>query len=159
MQKNVMQTLNWLLGRENNSALSPRAPAFNVGSPLALATDRITVTLAQLNAGYVLPALPALPGVRYDILDFSILVNGNFATVTDYKLQDTADIPVVIATLAVAALTDGAVLVPGSANVTLGAGYTGPLTMGKGVKLVKNGSAGTGGTSIVLSIRYKIVGG
>ena len=64
-----------------------------------------------------------------------------------------------IATLAVAALSDGAVLVPGSANVTLGAGFTGPLTMGKGVKLVKNGSAGTGGTSIVLSIRYKIVGG
>lgn len=157
MQKNVMQTINWLLGRENNSALSPRTPTFNVGSPLALATDRITVTLAQANAGYTL--LPALAGVRYDILDYSILVNGNFATVTDYKIQDTADTPINVVTLAVAALSDGAFLVPGTANTTLGAGYGGPLTMGKGVQIVKNGSAGTGGTSLVISLRYKIVGG
>lgn len=157
MQKNVMQTLNWLLGRETNSALSPRVPAFNVGSPLVLSTDRITVTLAQLNAGYTL--LPALAGVRYDILDFTILCNGNFATVTDYRIEDTANSPVVAVTLAVAALTDAAVIIPGTANVTLGAGFTGPLTVGKGVQIVKNGSAGTGGTSIVISLRYKIVGG
>jgi hypothetical protein len=157
MQKNVMQTINWLLGRENNSALSPRTPAFNVGSPLVLATDRITVTLAQANAGYTL--LPALAGVRYDILDYTILSNGNFAAVTDYKIQDTADTPINVVTLAVAALTDGAIIVPGTANTTPGAGFTGPLTMGKGVQIVKNGSAGTGGTSLVISLRYKIVGG
>ena len=70
-----------------------------------------------------------------------------------------ADTPINVVTLAVAALTDGAIIVPGTANTTPGAGFTGPLTMGKGVQIVKNGSAGTGGTSLVISLRYKIVGG
>lgn len=157
MQKNVMQTLNWLLGRELSASLSPRVPSFNVGSPLVLSTDRITVTLAQLNAGHTL--LPALNGVRYDILDFTILSTGAFETVTAYKIEDTADTPVVVATAAVAALTDGAVIIPGTANVTLGAGFTGPLTMSKGVVINKTGSAGTVGTSLKISLRYKIVGG
>jgi len=87
------------------------------------------------------------------------LSNGNFATVTDYKIQDTADTPINVVTLAVAALTDGAIIVPGTATTTPGAGLTGPLTMSKGVRIVKNGSAGTGGTSLVISLRYKIVGG
>lgn len=114
------------------------------------------VSLADLNAGKVLVA--GASNVTLVPLAFSAVVAGNFATVTSYIIQDTNDTPVNIQSLLVAALTDGAQIFDGASNVTRGAGMFKALTAGKGIQVVKSGSAGTGGTSIRINLLYKKVG-
>jgi hypothetical protein len=144
-------------------ALSPGSNNFNVidsaGALLAvnnlLAVD-VTVTLAELNAGKVI--IPAIPGRTIKVWQYFIQSTGAFAAATDVRLQDSAVSPVVITTALIAALTNGAkisseVVV---ANVTDGAGFTGSLTLGKGVSIAKTGSAATTGTSLRVKIYFSV---
>lgn len=115
----------------------------------------VTATLAQINAGLVL--IPGAVGKSINVSDFIARVAGNFATGTSVELESTNASPVAAVTFLEAALTTGAVLVPGSANVTLGAGYGAPMGSGDGLQVVNNGSAQTGGTSITFTITYQQV--
>lgn len=114
----------------------------------------VTCTLAELNAGKTLIA--GASGKTITIVEIAAKVAGAFAAVTSYDVQDTADSPVAIASFAVAGLTDGAMKRAGDANVTLGAGHMAALTADKGVRVVKNGSSGTGGTSITFRVLYTV---
>src|SRR5690606_228565 len=76
------------------------------------------VTLAQVNAGKVLLAVPT--GKKAVVLDFIARSNGAFAAGDSIELNVGA---VEVASLAQAQLTNGAVLVPTATGVTLGAGY------------------------------------
>lgn len=113
---------------------------------------RFTATLAQINAGLVL--IPGIVGKQIIVETFVQRVTGGFATTTSVELESDVT-AVAVETTAVAGLTNGAILVPGSANVTLGAGFGEPLPSGEGLKVVNNGSAATGGTSIDFDITYK----
>lgn len=116
-------------------------------------TAIVVATLAQINAG--LEVLPAVAGKKYNVLDYTARVLGGFATGTSVELESDTT-AVAITTIAEAGLTNGAVLKPTSANTTLGAGYAAQLPAGEGVKVVNNGAAQTGGTSITFTITYNL---
>lgn len=124
-------------------------PARKAGG-LQVAT--ITATLAQINAGLVL--IPGVTGKKITVSNYTARVTGAFATGTAVLLEDTAGSPVLVSTLAEAGLTNGAILLPSSANTTLGAGFAVPLTSGAGLQVANSGSAQTGGTSIQFTITY-----
>lgn len=117
-------------------------------------TALVTATLAEINAGKTLIA--AVVGKSITIHDFKAKVSGNFATTTAVLVQDTTGTPVVIATAAVAALSNANILNEKTTNVTMEAGYLATLAAGKGVVVANSGSAATGGTSITFRIEYTI---
>jgi hypothetical protein len=120
-------------------------------------TKVATVSLAQLNAGLTLIA--DIPGRTIVPVDYLIVVNGTFLTATDIRLQDSNGSPVLLTTALIAAVTAGAKLSNDVviANVTDGAGMYASLTAGKGIQIVKTGSAATGGTSLLVRIQYYII--
>ena len=120
----------------------------------ATSTIDFSATLAQINAGAVI--IPGVAGKKIVITNYVARVLGNFATGTSVELESTNASPVAVTTWAEAGLTTGNVLVPGSSNTTLGAGFSAPLGAGDGVQIVNNGSAQTGGTSISGTITYSL---
>lgn len=125
--------------------------------PLATATAGIKVvdvvaTTAQINAGLVL--IPGATGKSIRLLNFVARVAGAFASGTSVELESDAT-AAAVATFLEAALTNGAILVPGTANVTLGTDFANPGPSGEGLKLVNNGSAQTVGTSIEFTLTYQ----
>jgi len=112
------------------------------------------VTLAESNAGKTI--VPGVDGKIITIVGFDATVSGTYASTTSVDLEDTNGSPVAIATMLVAALTDGAVLDSTTTNVTMGVGFLGALTVGEGIAVTNTGSAGTGGTSITISVQYRI---
>jgi hypothetical protein len=108
-----------------------------------VATSRqevVTATLAQINAGLVL--IPAVAGKAITVSNVVARVTGAFASGTSVELESSAT-AVAVETIAEAGLTNGAVLFPTSANVTLGAGFAAALPAEQ-----------TGGTSITFTITY-----
>ena len=112
------------------------------------------VTLAEINAGKTL--LAGVAGKTITVVGVDAKVSGNFAATTSVDLEDTNGTPVAIATAAVAALTDAAILDSTTANVTMGAGFLGALTAGEGIAVTNTGSAATTGTSITYKVDYVI---
>lgn len=112
-----------------------------------------TVTLAQLNAGYTI--VPEVGGRTYVPVGFYVKFNGTFLTATDIRLSDTNSSPVDIVTIAIAQAGTGVTHMEGLGTNTLGTLYAG-LTAGKGIQIRKTGSAATGGTNILVGIRYRI---
>lgn len=152
--KNVEQRLKYIYGDfDQDRGKWPRDPNLALGSPVAYAIDPVTVTLAEVNAGKTI--IPARVGNQLHILNFTVKSTGAFAALTSILIQDTADTPIVVATLAQAQLTDGAILFPGETGVTLGAGFYSALTRGKGLQVIKSGSAGTTATNIIVTVTYK----
>ena len=116
-----------------------------------------TVTLAQLNAGKSI--IDPIAGRKIKVVGFLLKFNGAFLTSTDIRLQDTNTVPVVVTTALIAAATDGAKISSDAvvSNVTDGAGLFSDLTVGKGLSIVKTGTAATGGTSILVKVLYNII--
>lgn len=113
-----------------------------------------TATLAQINAGTTI-----LAGVTNRIITpvfYQLKINGAFTTATSIDLTDTNGTPVNITSLAIAGATNGALILPTTANITNGAGYLAPLTTGAGLKIGKTGSTAAGGTSVLYTIQYII---
>lgn len=125
-------------------------PGASAGGGLRVA--EVTATLAQINAGLIL--IPAVAGKKITVTNYVANVLGAFATGTSVELESTNAAPVAVTTIAEAGLTNGAILLPSSANTTLGAGFGVGLGTGDGLKIVNNGAAQTGGTSISLAITY-----
>ena len=123
-------------------------------SATGVKTALVTLTLAQINAGATLIA--GVTGRIITVLDYKAKVTGNFTTTTAVLVQDTTGTPVIIATNAVAALTDGNILNEKTSNVTMGAGYLAALGAGKGIVVANSGTAAAGGTSITFRIDYTI---
>lgn len=131
-----------------------QAPFSAVNAALSGSSKSVVVvaTLAQINAGLTLIA--GVAGQAITVTNYTARVAGAFATGTSVELESTNATPVAVSTIAEAALTNGAVLLPSSANTTLGAGYGVALGTADGLKVVNNGSAQTGGTSITFTISY-----
>jgi len=129
--------------------------AADAANPNLVQTVNVTATLAEINAGKVL--IPGIAGQKITVVDYTARVTGGFATGTSVKLQSTNGAPVDVTTIAEAGLTNGAILLPASANTTLGAGYAQPLGTADGLKVVNVGAAQTGGTSIDFAISFKQV--
>lgn len=119
-----------------------------------LRTAKVTATLAEINAGKTLISAPGA-GYKIRVVDFINRISGTFTTTTSVDLQDGAATKVAVS--AVAGLTNGTVQVPGSANVTLGAGFGADLTDNSPLNVANVGTAAAGGTSITYTITYAIV--
>lgn len=115
-------------------------------------TIDVVATLAQINAGLVL--IPGLAGAQIKVQDFIMRVTGNFASGTSVNLQ-SGTTSVIAVSAAEAALTNGAILVPGSANTTLGAGFGTGLPAGESLSIANIGAAQTAGTSIEFTVTYQ----
>lgn len=112
----------------------------------------VPVTLAELNAGKTLIA--GVAGQAITVSNYAINVAGAFITGTAAVIESTAGSPVVVSTIAQAALTDGAHLFPASASTTLGVGFAAALGTGDGLKIVHTGSSFAGGTSLSITLTY-----
>lgn len=112
-------------------------------------TYEVTATLAEINAGKEIIA--AKTGKSIKVVNYTAKVSGTFADTTSVDLESGTTGTKVTA-LAVAGLTDGAVLFPTSANNTLGAGFATSLEVGESLKVTNTGTAATGGTSITFTV-------
>lgn len=122
--------------------------------PGGVYSAEITATLAQINSG--LTFIPANSGRTLKVVGIFFKVSGAFATCTDVRVSDTAGPPVDVVTVAVAGLTNGAIIGEATtANVTLGT-FAASLTAAQGLKVRQTGSACTGGTNILIRVLYKI---
>lgn len=134
------------------TALNTLQTNIDTANANAVHTAIVTATLAEINAGKTLVA--GVTGKKITVLNFIERVLGNFAATTSVDVQSSNVTPVKVAVAAVAALTTGAVLIPGTANVTLGAGFGAQLGTGDGLVVANVGSAATTGTSITYTITY-----
>jgi hypothetical protein len=122
-------------------------------------TLRQRVTLAQLNAGVTL--LPAVPGFIYSLLDAKLVAVGGAAAVgTSVNIIGTrAAVPVQLLVVAIAALTQSAVVRAGAANAVVladGASFT-PLDVNTGITVITVGSAMTTLTNLDVVLEYNLV--
>jgi hypothetical protein len=121
-------------------------------------TLRTRVTLAQLNAGFTL--LPAVPGFIYALIDAMLIAVGGAATTgTSVNIIGTrAAAAVQLVVVAVAALTQSAVVRAGAANAVVladGASFT-PLDVNTGITVITVGSAMTVMTNIDVTLEYTL---
>lgn len=117
----------------------------------------INLTLAQVNAGYEL--LPAIPGRRYQIIDWYFKMNGAFTGLTAFVMRDQASSPNTIVSIAQADMTDNAVFRRGglgTQTITDANAAPSNLGVGLGVDLVKTGSDAAGGTAVETVVWYII---
>jgi len=121
-------------------------------------TLRTRITLAQANAGVTL--LPALPGVKWQLLDWvMIALGGNAATATSLNIAGTSAASAVqLAVTAIAALTRSAVVRAGAANAVVladGASFA-ALDVNTAVTCVSVGTMATA-TGFDITIDYQAV--
>jgi len=128
------------------------------GDVAALQQTRVRFTAAQINAGATL--LPAVPGRAYRYIDAQMIsVGGAAAGATDVRILGTrAAGSVALLVVAIAALTQSAVVRSGAANATVladGASHT-PLDVNTPVTVGKTGASLTGSTNIDVMITYAL---
>ncbi len=114
-------------------------------------------TVAAVNAGTCIP-LALVSGRTISVMAYDIVAAGSAATCTGILLEDTNGSPVVISTIAAAALTSGTHNFVGLANNVLGVGFgagTG-LTASQGVQIKVNGSSCTTTTAFQYAITYTV---
>ncbi len=124
-------------------------------------TLRTRVTLAQLNAGLtLLAALGA--GFSYRLFDFALIAIGGAATTgTSVNIIGTRSAaPVQLGVVAVAALTQSALVRAGAANAVLladGASFT-ALDVNTGITIITVGAAMTVLTNLDVTLTFAIDG-
>lgn len=118
--------------------------------------QRTRVTLAQINAGFTL--LPALPGVRWRLLDVTLIaIGGAAAGATSVNVIGTrAAAAVQLVAAAVAGLTQSTVARAGAANIAVladGASFT-QLDANTAITVAKVGGNLTTSTAIDVILNY-----
>ena len=126
-----------------------------VGSDQAL---RLRFSVAQINAGATV--LPAIPGWKYRVLDMTMIAIGGAASgATDVRINATqATIAVSLLTVAIAALTQSAVVRAGAANATVladGASFV-ANDVNTPILIAKTGGALATATFIDVILSYQI---
>lgn len=116
-------------------------------------TARVACTLAEINAGKEL--VPASTGKKIRVVGLTQRVVGNFAATTSVDVQDSAATKVMVT--AVAALTNGAVLINNDTNAVPGAGWAADLLTSSNLVVANTGSNATTGTSITFTVTYQYV--
>lgn len=119
--------------------------------------QRFRVTAAQVNAGYTL--VPALAGHKYRLIDATIIaIGGAAAGATTVDLLGTQTTGVKLLAIAVAALTQSAVVKPDTANVTVladGASFV-ANDANTAITVGKTGSNLTTATHVDISLTYAV---
>jgi hypothetical protein len=109
-------------------------------------------TLAQINSGKVLLAVPT--GKKAIVSQVIGRVSGTFAALDSVEINVGA---AVVASFAVADLSNGAVLMTGDGDVSLGAAFGLAGADGADITVSKTGSEGTTATNITFTITYSLI--
>ena len=142
--------------------VAPYLPSYVAGSAGSEAARvfqlRRRATIAEVNAGFNL--LDPIPGYAYRIIDFTLIaIGGNAATATSVDINATrAAAAVILAVVAISALTRSTLVRPTTANVTLladGASNT-PVDAGTAISSKTVGSALATATHVDYIITYAI---
>lgn len=141
------------LSSTTSTATTATATNLTVTGRQVVYTAQSSATIAEINAGKTLVA--GVTGKVIKVLGFKARSVGNFGGCTSVDIEDTNTSPVAIATVAVAAATNGALLGEATTNVTMGAGYLGSLTSGKGIAVTATGTCTTA-TSMWIQVLYTI---
>lgn len=118
--------------------------------------QRTRVTIAQVNAGFAL--LPALPGVKWRVIDAAMISVGGAvgaATTVDITGTKSGSASKALA-VAIAALTQSALVRAGAANATLladGASFT-AYDANTALNIAKTGSTATTATHVDVFLEY-----
>jgi hypothetical protein len=125
---------------------------------VAMRQLRRRCTAAEINAGVTL--LAAVPGLAYRMVDMQMIaIGGAAAGATDVRILGTrAAGSVALLVVAIAALTQSAVVRAGAANATVladGASHTG-LDVNTAVTAGKTGASLTGATNIDVILTYAL---
>lgn len=145
------------MGDPRYSAATNRMVRNDTDNPAELQV-RTRFSAAQVNAGA--PILPAVPGYAYRFIDAEVIaIGGAAAGATDVRILGTrAAGSVALLVVAVAALTQSAVVRPGAANATVladGASMT-PLDANTAITIGKTGAALTGAISVDVILTYAL---
>ena len=130
-----------------------------VNVPGVVYSSTLVITTANLNTPTLNVIVPAVTGRTYTPVGFFLqALGGSTAGCTLVELTDTAGSPVLIASEAVAGLpqNQGVNETSSVTYLTFGAGWLAPLTISKGIQILKTGSACTTATSFVASVFYTI---
>ena len=119
---------------------------------------RVRVSLADVNAGKTV--LPATPGIKYRLQDFSVMsIGGALAGVTDVRVLGTrAGSSVALGVVPQAGLGQSALLRAGAATVTIladGASFT-ALDANTAVTVGKTGGTGTTASAVDFFLSYAV---
>jgi hypothetical protein len=149
-----------VLNRLNQLSAAIMAMQARMGSNLDAITGRLihkTVTLTSAAAATAIPIFTAAEveaGKKFYPLGFVAKVDGGtlWATTATVKIQETGADPAALATIAVAALTANAILLPGTADVTLGDAWSegSGAAAGRGIEVV--GDANGTGSDLKLTV-------
>lgn len=111
--------------------------------------ERLAITPTQINTGeYIIN-----PGHYQRLVPTWFFLRVNSASIgalTTLVVGTDEATPVVIFSIPQANLTSGTMWIPGSTNLTLGAGFATALTQGCGIKIYKTGSDATGAFTVDL---------
>ncbi len=114
-------------------------------------------TTAEVNAGKVI--VQPIAGHTITVVDGWLrAIGGNAGGATSVDITDTNSSPVTAFAMAVGGLTQNAVARVGLATHSTNTNVGTPLTAGKGLKIIKNGSNLTTATAVDYMILYKIDG-
>lgn len=153
-----------LVFRTDIAALDVKNPATGTFTPVPSAltgeqTLQTRSTIAAVNAGATL--LPAVPGFKYRIVDMSMIAIGGAAgaSTTVDILATKATVSSKLLAVAIAALTQSALVRAGAANATIladGASFTENDT-NTAITIAVTGAALTTATHIDTEVRYVLV--
>lgn len=134
---------------------TPGGPVGTITAGVTLSTSA-TLTLAQVNAGYVL--VPAVTGQTFKISHvFLQATGGSTAACTSVDVEDTAGTPLVAFAATAAALTSGTVVTEvTSSGVTLTKWAPLTLTLSQGIQVKSVGSACTTATGFNVIVFYTV---
>ena len=146
---NYVMKANATTGELTAVAINASTTTITADNTEGLFSYVVTATLAEINAGKVIIA--AKTGKKIRVVDYIARVAGAFGANTSVDLQSGTTGTKVTA-IARAGLTDGAILMPSSANTTLGAGFGADLEVGESLKVVNVGTTATTATSIKFTV-------
>lgn len=117
-------------------------------------TARVTATLAEINAGKEL--VPAVVGKSIRVVGLTRRVSGTAAAATSADVQSgTTAVKVMVD--AIAALTNGAVIINKETNAVPGAGWAADLPVSESLVVANVGSAMTTLTSIIYTVQFAYI--
>ena len=115
---------------------------------------QVAVSLVELNADKIIVA--AVTGKQILVLDFNIVMDGSFGTLTSAELEDSSG-TINVCSMAQAQMTDNAVLSKDTTGVTMGVGLAEGLTVSESLDITVTGSDADTATGLTVAVTYMLV--
>ena len=115
---------------------------------------QVAVSVAELNADKIIVA--AVTGKQIVVLDFNVVMDGSFGTLTSAELEDSSG-TINVCSMAQAQMTDNAILSKDTTGVTMGVGLAEGLTISESLDITVTGAAADTATGLTVAVTYMLV--